>query len=315
MGKIVFLDTDTIGEVKSVSGFSTFGEYRAYDNTSANDTASRIEDAEVVITNKVYIGPSEMNAAPNLKLICVAATGVNNIDMEYAREKGISVMNVRGYSTQSVAQSTFAMLFYLVHNLAYYDHYVKSGAYAKSPIFTCHDRPYWTLNQKTYGIIGLGNIGQKVAEMAGAFGANVVYYSTSGKNNNSTYKRLTLNELMEQSDVVSIHCPLNKDTQNLLTYDMLRLMKPSAYLLNLGRGGVVNEHDLANVLDDNIIAGAGIDVLENEPIDAGNPLLQISNPEKLLITPHIAWASAEARELLVQKILENIKAFYSGAAK
>jgi lactate dehydrogenase-like 2-hydroxyacid dehydrogenase len=253
-----------------------------------------------------------MKQLPDLKLICVAATGINNIDLNYARDNGIEVRNVAGYSTDSVAQLTFTMLLYLINKPYYYDNYVKSGAYSRSGSFTHHNEPFWELKGKRMGIIGLGSIGRQVARIAESFGMEVVFYSTSGRNNHITYKRFDLDDLLKSSDVVSIHAPLNNQTRDLITYEKMKLMRPCAILLNLGRGGIINESDLARALNNNLIGAAGIDVMEQEPIHPDNPLLKLYDREKILITPHMAWASKESRELLVEKIARNIEIHKKG---
>ncbi|NPA16554.1 MAG: D-2-hydroxyacid dehydrogenase [Aquificae bacterium] len=310
--KIAILDAKTLGDDIDLSIFEQFGSVEIYPTTSPAELYERIEDADIIVTNKVVIDKDAMNAARNLKLICVAATGYNNVDVLYAREKGIAVTNVAGYSTESVVQTTFGMLFYLLMHLRYYDEYVKSGRYAESDIFTHLGRPFWEVNGKRWGIIGLGTIGRRVAEVAQSFGAEVVYYSTSGIEREEKYPRFTLEELLKTSDIVSIHAPLNEKTKNLITINELKLMKPHAILLNLGRGGIVNEKDLATALDEGIIGGAGLDVLEREPINPDNPLMSVKNKDRLLITPHIAWTSIEARKRLVSEIVENIRAFLDG---
>ena len=310
--KLAILDAKTLGSDIDLSGFSQFGEVEIFQTTKPEETLERVKDKDIVITNKVVIDKNIMYNAPNLKLIRVAATGVNNIDIEYAKQKGIQVRNVAGYSTESVVQHTFAMLFYLLESLRYYDDYVKSGEYTKSDIFTHLGRPFWEVRGKTWGIIGLGTIGRRVADVASAFGANVIYYSTSGVERKEKYPRVSLEELLKTSDIVSIHAPLNEKTKGLIGYEQIKLMKPTAYLLNLGRGGIVIEEDLAKALDENLIAGAGLDVLEKEPIVEDNPLLKVKNKEKLFITPHIAWTSIEARKTLINEIIENIKAFLEG---
>ncbi len=310
--KIVFLDAKTVGDDVDLSGFEEIGDFTAYPVTKPEERIERVKNADIVITNKVIIDKEVIDSCKNLKLICVAATGTNNVDIKYAREKGIAVTNVAGYSTYSVVQHTFGMLFYLLENLRYYDEYVKSGKYAKSDIFTHIGKPFWEIKDKVWGIIGLGTIGKEVAKVATAFGAHVIYYSTSGIKRIEPYPALDLNNLLMTSDIVSIHAPLTEKTKNLITYEKLKLMKPHAILLNLGRGGIVNEEDLAKALDEDLIAGAGLDVLEKEPIDPDNPLLKIKNKEKLFITPHIAWTSKEAREKLIEEIVENIKAFLRG---
>jgi lactate dehydrogenase-like 2-hydroxyacid dehydrogenase len=307
--KIVFLDAATVGNVDNLSLIKMLGEYISYDYTLPADRIKRIADNSIVITNKVVIDREVMDRCPDLRLVCIAATGMNNVDLEYAALKGIQVKNVAGYSTESVTQSTFSMLFHLLHGNSYYDTYVKSGEYAKSPIFTHHGQTFRELRNKQYGIIGMGAIGKRVAEIACVFGAKVVYYSTSGKNMDTGFIHLPLVELFRSSDVISIHCALNDKTQNLLDEPQLRLMKPSVYLLNMSRGGIVNEPALAKAIDEDRIAGAALDVLTSEPVNADNPLLHIRNKHKLFITPHIAWASQEARRRLIEKIAGNIHEF------
>ncbi|PKN67652.1 MAG: hydroxyacid dehydrogenase [Deltaproteobacteria bacterium HGW-Deltaproteobacteria-12] len=306
--KIVFLDAVTLGVVDNLAAIKSLGDYTGYDYTLMSERIERISGHNIVLTNKVVIDREVMDACPEIELICVVATGTNIIDLEYAAQKGITVKNVAGYSTESVTQSTFSMLFYLMHSSAYYNDYVKSGDYAQSPIFTNLNREFRELNNKLFGIIGMGNIGKRVAQVAEAFGARVAYYSTSGKNLTGTgHPHLPLDELLSKSDVVSIHCPLNSDTKNLLNAERIRRMKPSAYLLNMGRGGIVDEHALARAIDENSIAGAALDVLSSEPIAGDNPLLSVRNKDRLFITPHIAWASSEARQLLTERTLENIR--------
>ena len=310
--KIVFLDAKTLGSDIDLSSLEKFGEFTVYETTKDKEKVDRISDADIVITNKVVLDKDTIEKAKKLKLICVAATGVNNIDIDTAREKGIAVSNVAGYSTYSVVQHTFAMLFYLLENLRYYDDYVKSGEFAKSDIFTHIGKPFYEIKDKVWGIIGLGTIGREVAKVASSFGAHIIYFSTSGVKRQEPYPALDLDNLLKTSDIVSIHAPLNERTKNLITYEKLKLMKPSAYLLNLGRGGIVNEKDLARALDEGVIAGAGLDVLEKEPISEDNPLLRIKNKDRLFITPHIAWTSIEARKKLVEEIARNIEAFLEG---
>lgn len=307
--KIAFLDVSTLGEVDNLSDIRELGDYQAYENTLPGERIRRLKGIDVAIINKVVIDREVMEACPDLKLVCIAATGMNNVDLEFAREKGVEVKNVAGYSTESVAQSVFAMLFHLLHNSSYFDEYVKSGEYAMSPIFTHHGRSFWELKYKRFGIIGLGTIGKRVAEIANAFGCEVVYYSTSGKNKNSAYQQLDLEVLLRTSDVISVHCPLNDHTKNLVDTRELQMMKPSVFLINMARGGIVNERSLAEAIDNEWIAGAGTDVLTHEPVLAENPLLKVKNQEKIFITPHIAWTSKESRKLLVEKIVENIKEF------
>lgn len=315
MDELVFLDAATIGEVENFKLLRKLGKLDVFDKTEPSQVIGRCSGKEIVITNKVRITREIMDKLPDLKLICVAATGVNNVDLPYAGKKGIQVKNAVNYSTDSVAQVTFTMLLHLVTRPSYYDSYVKSGAYSRSDMFTHLGEPFWELRGKRMGIIGLGTIGRQVARIAEAFGMEVVFYSTSGRNNNINYKRFELDDLLKNSDVISIHAPLNERTRGLITYEKMKLMRPCAILLNLGRGGIVVEKDLARALNDNVIGGAGVDVHEYEPIEPDNPLLKVYDKEKLIITPHMAWASKEARELLVQKIAQNIEMYQKAKGK
>jgi glycerate dehydrogenase len=307
--KIVFLDTETVGDVPNMNLFSALGEFVSYPLTLQQDRVKNIANADIVITNKVIIDREVMDACPNLKLICIAATGINNIDTEYAKAKGIAFKNVVDYSTESVAQLTITMILNLVGQLSYFDSYVKSGAYTKSPMFTHLGLNFFELKGKRAGIIGLGNIGKRVAQLLEAFGMHIAYYSTSGNNTHNKYPREELDQLLRTSDIVSIHAPLNDKTRNLIDLAKLKIMKPSAILINVGRGGIVNEADLVQAINHGFIAGAGVDVFEQEPMLSSSPLLQADFPEKFVFTPHIAWASTEARTKLVEKIAENIKQF------
>ena len=307
--QIVFLDKKTVGEVTNFNLLHKLGTVDVYEHTQADEVVSRAEGKEVIITNKVVVTKEIMEALPDLKLICVAATGINNVDLEYAKEKGITVKNVVSYSTESVAQSTFAMLLHLLNRLSYYEVYVKSGAYAKGDIFTHHGPAFWELNGKRLGVIGLGNIGRRVARIADGFGMEVVFYSTTGRNNNINYKRFDLDTLLGTSDVVSIHASLTETTRDLINYEKIKLMRPCAIMLNTGRGGIINEADLSRALNENIIAGACLDVLSAEPIKSTNPLLKVIDKEKILITPHMAWASMESRARLIEGVARNIEQY------
>ena len=306
--KIVILDALTFGET-DLSGFDALGEVEVYQTTSADETLERIKDAEVVVTNKVVIDAAVMDAATNLKLVCVAATGTNNVDLEYAGQKEILVKNVAGYSTDSVIQHTFSMLFYLMGHSRYYDEYVKSGEWQQSPIFTHVGKPFFELKGKKWGIIGLGEIGRGVANIAKAFGAEVCYYSTSGKNTNSDYEQTTFTRLLETCDIVTIHAPLNAQTKDLIGHSELLMLKDGAILLNLGRGGIVSERALSAIIDVKEIY-VGLDVLEKEPMSDPHPLMKIKHQERLYITPHIAWSSVEARERLIASVIENVKSVF-----
>jgi len=296
--KLVFLDAKTLGDV-DLSKFSEFGEVEIYQATDKDETLNRVKSADIVFTNKVVIDKDIIDKS-NIKIIQIMATGMNNVDLEYAKQKGIIVKNVAGYSTDSVAQLTFAFVLEFMNKIRYFNDYV-NNEYADSEIFT-HIINWNELNAKKWGIIGLGNIGKKVAKIADAFGCEVSYYSTSGKNSDSNYKRVELEILLKNSDIISIHSPLNKDTENLLNKNNLYLIKKGAILLNLGRGGIVHEKDLADIIDEKGFF-AGFDVFTKEPIDKNNPLLKCKN---VLFTPHIAWASVEARDKLVELAYENI---------
>ncbi len=307
--KIIFLDARTLGEVPNLNQLSELGEVTLHPDTQPEQVIERIQGAEVVISNKVKVSREAMSQTPSLKLICVAATGMNNIDLEAAAELGIQVKNVKGYSTDSVAQETFALLLSLLNSTAYYDAYVKTGEYSQERIFTHLGRPYWELNGKRFGILGLGEIGRQVARIAMAFGAEVVYFSASGQTYNVIYKALELDEFLQTCDVISIHAPLNAQTENLLDYERISQMKPTALLLNTSRGGIIHEADLVKALDNDLIAGAAIDVFTQEPIPASHPYLHLQKKEKLLLAPHIAWSSIEARTRLVYKVAENIRGY------
>lgn len=305
--KIVILDRATLGFDIDVSIFEKYGEVTSYDVTKNEKTKERIKYADIVLTNKVVIGRDEMDDS-NVKLICITATGTNNVDLIYAKEKGIEVKNVAGYSTSSVVQVAFSMIFYFVQKLNYYKTYVDDGKWQKSKIFTHIDKPFYELDKKRVGVIGLGEIGRNLAKKARAFDCEVVYYSTSGKNANSEYKQVSLDELLKTSDIISIHAPLNENTKDLLNYENMKNMKKGAILLNLGRGGIINENDLAKLIDEKEIY-CGIDVVNKEPIEESNPLLKVKNKDRLLLTPHIGWASIEARTRLVEMVAQNIEEF------
>ena len=312
--KILILDAATFGEDIDISKFNELGEVTVYAKSTKKEALERLEavNPDAVITNKVVIGNDEMQAAPNLKIILEAATGYNNIDIECARTLRIKVANVAGYSTMSVVQHTFALFFYLYEKMRYYDDYVKSGEYSKSTIFTNFSNVFGELAGKTWGIVGLGHIGSRVADAARAFGCKVVYYSASGNTYDTEYEKVGLDTLLKESDIISIHAPLNQYTKDLFNYENLKKMKKSAYLINVGRGPIVNDADLAKALNEGEIAGAGLDVLTTEPMPADHPLLAIKDSNKLVITPHNAWATYEARVRLLDEIYNNLNSFING---
>lgn len=305
--KLVILDRATLGFDVDVSIFEKFGEVISYDVTKENETLERVKDADIVITNKVVINKEHMDNS-KMKLVCITATGTNNVDLVYAKEKNIEVKNVAGYSTSSVVQVAFSMIFHFVTRLDYYKKYVDEGNWQKSEIFTHIDMPIFELANKRVGIIGLGEIGRDFARKAKAFDCEVVYYSTSGKNSNDEYKRVELEELLSTCDIISIHAPLNESTKDLLNYENMKNMKDGAILLNLGRGGIINEPDLAKIIDEKEIF-CGIDVVSAEPIKESNQLLNVKNKNRLLLTPHIGWASVEARTRLINLVAKNIEEF------
>ncbi len=307
--KIVFLDSATMGDV-SFEPISRLGDLTCYLTSTREEALARVKDAEVIIVNKVLADKELMDAAPHLRLICVAATGVNNVDLDYAASKGIPVRNAVGYSTDSVVQTTFMVMLSLVGRCRYFDDFVSSGEYSRSEIFTDVSKMFYELSGRQLGIIGMGNIGSRVAKIAEAFGMKVCYFSTSGTSHCKEYPSLSLDELMRTSDIVSVHAPYNERTAGLIGAGELAKMKPDAYILNMGRGGIIDEAALAEAIDSQKIAGAGVDVFTREPLPADNPLMRVRRREAMILTPHIAWASIEARERLVAKIAGNIADVY-----
>ncbi len=311
--KIVILERNSVGTDIDVERFSDFGELVSYPVTvTEEEVAERIADADIVIANKSPMNEASMKDAKNVKLICNFATGYDNIDLNYCNKRGILAANVRDYSTAAVAQHTFAMALYLSEHLNYYDFYVKSGVYSNQPRFSNFDKTFTELEGKTWGIIGMGNIGRKVAKIAESFGCKVIFYSASGNSTCTDYERVDFDTLLAKSDFISGHCPLSDLTKNLIDYNAMKKMKKTAILLNVARGPVVNNRDLYAALMEEEIAAAGLDVLEKEPIATDNPLGKFYDSNRLIITPHMAWASVEARERCVAGVYENIKNFLDG---
>lgn len=310
--KIVFMETDTLGNDVDLSSFDQIGEVVKYPCSDPIQDGERVLDADIVIVNKIPMNEKTLEKAKKLKLICITGTGTNIVDFAYTNAKGIAVANVKGYSTHSVVQHTFALFFYLYEKLSYYDQFVKSGEYICTDIFSHFTVKFNELAGKTWGIIGLGEIGKGVGNIAKQFGCKVIYYSTSGKNANGDFERVDLDSLLCQSDVISIHAPLNDATNGLIGEEELKKMKKTAVLLNLGRGPIINEHALTKALKEEWIGGAGLDVLTVEPMAESNPLKEIQDSTKLLITPHIAWATVEARQRVTDEVYQNIIAFQSG---
>lgn len=307
--KLVFLDTKTIGEDIDLSAYDALGEVVKYGFSTLEELPERVKDADVLIVNKIAINEQTIGNAKNLKLVCVTATGTNNLDKEYLKKRGIAWRNVAGYSTESVTQHTFALLFYLLEKIRYYDDYVKDEKYINDTVFTHFAEHFNEVNGKTWGIIGLGTIGRRVADIAKAFGARVIYYSASGSPAQEGYEQVDFETLLTTSDIVSVHAPLNEYTKDLMDREAFAKMKKTAIFLNLGRGPIVVEQDLYEALETGEIAAAGLDVLCEEPMSETNPLAKIKDSKKLIITPHIAWASVEARNRLMQIIVEQIREF------
>ena len=307
---IVFLDEYTLGGA-DLGRLQALGEYKGYARTTPEELPDRCREADVIITNKVVLRRETLQSLPRLRLICVAATGTNNIDLKAAAELGIEVKNAAGYSTHSVAETTLGAAIALRRNIVYYDRYVKSGAYSAAGQQFHFALPTHQLYGSKWGIVGLGNIGRSVARVAEALGCRIAYTSTSGVVREEPYPEKPLDELLRWADVVSVHAPLNDRTRNLIGARELALMKPSAILINVARGGIVDEAALAAALDAGRLAGAGLDVFTHEPLEAGNPLLSVREPDRLLLSPHNAWSPVEAIEILVECIARNIRDFYT----
>ena len=310
--KLVVLERNSVGTDIDVSCYEKFGEVNYYPNTVAENTAERVKDADVIIANKAPMNEDTLKDAPNVKLICLFATGYDNVDLAYCKSRGIKVANVVNYSTAAVVQHTFLLALALEEKLVHYDNYVKSGEYGAQDRFSNFDRPFRELEGKTWGIVGMGNIGKGVAKVAQAFGCKVIFYSASGKSTCTEYERVEFDTLLAQSDILSLHCPLSDRTRGLINKEAFSKMKQSAVLVNVARGPVVDTQALYDALMGGQIAAAGLDVLEKEPISRDNPLNEIKDSTKLIITPHLAWASTEARERLVDEVAKNIQAFLDG---
>lgn len=309
--KIVFLDAKTIGDDCEMEQFEALGEVVVYGYSTMEEIPERVKDADVLVVNKMEMNAETLAGAERLKLICVTATGTNNLDKEYLASRNIQWRNVAGYSTENVAQHTFALLFFLLEKMHYYDQYVKSEQYIADAMFTHFDNKFHELSGMTWGIIGMGAIGQRVASLAQAFGCRVIYYSTTGKNQQPGYERVEFDTLLREADIVSVHAPLTEETKGLMNADAFQKMKSSAIFINVGRGPIVDEQALADALKEGRIAAAGLDVLTVEPMTEENPLRQIKDSSRLVITPHIAWASVEARARLMKIVAGQIRDFLS----
>ena len=309
---LVILERNSAGTDVDISCFENFGEVTCYPNTIAANTAERVKDADIILANKAPLNESTLKDAANVKLICLLATGFDNVDLAYCKNRGIKVTNVTNYCTSTVAQHTLLLALALSEKIAFYDDYVKSGAYSAQDRFSNFDRTFYDLEGKTWGIIGMGTIGRRVAGLAQAFGCRVIFYSASGKSTCTDYEQVEFDTLLQKSDILSLHCPLSDRTRGLINKDALSKMKETAILVNVARGPVVDTQALYDALITNQIAGAGLDVLEQEPMAGDNPLAQIKDSTKLIITPHMAWASFESRTHLVEEVVQNIEAFLAG---
>lgn len=311
--KIVALEIKNIGEDVALNQFKEFGEFVTYTTSTKEQMSERCQGADVIIVNKLPVNEQTIGSIDTLKIVLITATGFDNLDLPYLKSRGIKVCNVKGYSTDSVAQHTFALLFYVYEKLRAYDDFVKSGDFTRHDIFTYFNEPFFELKGKVWGIVGLGEIGRSVAKIAQAFGCEVVYYSTSGRNSNNDFEQVDFDTLLEISDIISIHAPLNEKTKYLFNAQAFKKMKKTAVLINVGRGPIINERDLTDALKNDEIAAAALDVLEKEPMDPNSPFLEITDSRKLFITPHIAWATREARNRLMMEVYYNLKAIVDGS--
>ncbi len=313
--KIVLLDTLTMGKDMEFGCIEALGETVMYGNTSPFEAIERIKDADVAVLNKVVLDKKVLSAAKNLKLICVFAIGYNNIDLEYCKAHNIKVRNVPGYCSGSVCQHTFALIFSLIENMRYYDDFVKNGSYSASGIANHLGKRFFEIEGKKWGIIGMGSIGRRVADCAAAFGADVCYSSVSGVKREENYPDVPLDVLLSESDIITVHAPLNEKTHHLIGEKELKMMKKTAVIVNVGRGSVIDEAALAKAIDEDTIAGAALDVYSEEPPKADSPIMNIKNKEKIVYTPHIAWGSVQARERCISMTADNISAFINGESR
>ena len=310
---IVALERNSAGTDIPVDCWNELGTVTCYANTvTEEEVRERVGDAEVIIANKAPMNERTLKDAPNVKLICELATGFDNCDLAYCKFRGIKVTNVVDYSTAMVAQHTFTLALALSQKLPHYDSYVKSGAYAAQDRFSNFDVPFLELEGKTWGIVGMGNIGKRVAKIATAFGCKVIFHSITGKSTCTDYPQVDKDTLLAESDFLSLHCPLSDLSRNFIDKEALQKMKKSAILINVARGPVVNNRDLYDALVENRIQAAGLDVIEKEPITAENPLSTFMDSNRLIITPHLAWASVEARTRCVEGVYLNIQAYLRG---
>ena len=307
--KIILLDAKTLGSDIPLTVFSDMGEFVSYPKTSPEEAPDRVADADVIVTNKVKLRADILCHAPNLKLICVTATGYDNVDIDYCKEHGVAVCNVKGYSTECVAQLTVSMALSLTNHLRTFDDYVKSGEYSKSGIQNKLTPTFNEVYGKTWGIVGLGNIGKRVAEIARVMGCRVLAYKRTPVEN---YECVDLETLMRESDIISVHIPSSTETVGLISREMLSLTKEKAILINVARGNVLDEAAVADAVLDGSLYGFGCDVYSTEPFPENHPYSKLSHCDNVILTPHMAWGGYETRVRLVSEVAENILAFYNG---
>lgn len=304
---IVFLDEYSLGG-QDLSKIKELGSYTAYDFTEPSEVISRAKDADIIITNKVVIDRSTIESLPRLGMICISATGMNNVDLEAARDHHIVVKNAVGYSTHSVAETTIGAAIALYRQIPYYDNFTKTQ-YSTSHRQFHYGRTTYTIHGANWGIIGLGNIGHEVAKIATTMGAEVRYASTSGVQRKEAYPQMSIDDLLQWADIISIHCPLTPSTKGLIGEKELKKMKSTAIIINVARGGIVDEHALADALNHGEVMGAGLDVFAHEPMEIDNPLLKVDDPTKLVLSPHNAWSPVESLEILVECMRQNISTY------
>lgn len=306
--KITVLDRATLGEDIEFTSIEKLGELTVYDSTTQEEVAERIAESDVVILNKIKMREDNLSSAKNLKLICVTATGYDNIDLEYCRKRGIAVCNVVGYSTDSVAQLTVTLALHHAMHLQEYTDFVTSGKYTESGIANCLSPCFYELSGKRWGIVGMGNIGRRVAKIAESFGCEVV---CTRRQKDPEYETLPLEKLMETSDIISVHLPLSEDTRNLIDADMISKVKDGAILVNVARGAVIDEAVAADAVKSGRVYFAS-DVYSVEPLQKEHPFYEILGHKNLALTPHMAWGAYEARVRCIEEIAENIIAFEKG---
>ncbi|MGN0164537.1 MAG: NAD(P)-dependent oxidoreductase [Candidatus Ornithomonoglobus sp.] len=307
--KIAILDAETIGGDIDYSIYDKFGKVEIYENTNPRQVQFRVMDVDVIIINKVKLDESNLASAKKLKLICIAATGYDNVDIEYCRRRGIAVCNVRGYSTDSVAQLTVSMALSLVNHISQYDSFVKSGRYSESGAQNCLKPVFHELRGMTWGIAGLGAIGMRVAEIAKVLGCEVLAFK---RRRDPLYRCVTLQTLCEKSDIISVHLPLSEQTRGIVSREMILHMKKNAIVINAARGAVVDEAALADAMTEGRIGGLGVDVYSTEPIEVTSPYMKLADNPAVIFTPHMAWGAYEARVRCMEEIICNIEAFFKG---